>query len=378
MKSLATEIRLLHTFNVGSVKNTLAAGVRFAVAKFTRNEEAPGSNGSDFNLSRSAEYEENFLFTTVNTAVFVENCLQLTKRFSIIPGIRFESLASEAEVEVEVGGIEKETELEKSRLFVLPAVGFQYQFSGVGSIYANMSKSYRPIDYAQLVPFGSVSAVDPGMKDPKGWSGDIGIRNTVRNIFNYDISVYYLKYNNRIGLVTTADASGTPFILRTNLEQSIHRGVESYLELNVNRAARWNKQHGNWSVYHSFAYTRANYSKGLFKGNQVEYAPVIISRFGATYTKNMVNTSIQFSSQSYAYGDAANTIATSNPTIGKLHGYSVIDWSLSIGVKNFKVKGGINNLLDNRYFTERTDEYPGPGIIPSIGRGFYIGVGHNL
>jgi len=25
------------------------------------------------------------------------------------------------------------------------------------------------------------------------------------------------------------------------------------------------------------------------------------------------------------------------------------------------------------YFTRRTDEYPGPGIIPSIGRSFYIG-----
>ena len=32
---------------------------------------------------------------------------------------------------------------------------------------------------------------------------------------------------------------------------------------------------------------------------------------------------------------------------------------------------GVNNLADARYFTRRTDEYPGPGIIPSLGRGFY-------
>jgi hypothetical protein len=28
-----------------------------------------------------------------------------------------------------------------------------------------------------------------------------------------------------------------------------------------------------------------------------------------------------------------------------------------------------------KYFTTRTDEYPGPGIIPAIGRSIYVGFG---
>jgi Fe(3+) dicitrate transport protein len=37
------------------------------------------------------------------------------------------------------------------------------------------------------------------------------------------------------------------------------------------------------------------------------------------------------------------------------------------------LKAGLNNLTDQKYFTQRADEYPGPGIIPSIGRNFYVG-----
>jgi Fe(3+) dicitrate transport protein len=34
----------------------------------------------------------------------------------------------------------------------------------------------------------------------------------------------------------------------------------------------------------------------------------------------------------------------------------------------------MNNIADKKYFTLRADEYPGPGIIPSIGRSFYVGI----
>ncbi|MEO7765766.1 MAG: TonB-dependent receptor, partial [Ferruginibacter sp.] len=343
-----------------------------------RYEEAPGSNKNDFDFSATGEFEENFRFTTINMAAFLEDCIQLNQHFSITPGIRFESLESEAEAEYELNGIETETESEKARTFILPGIGFQYKTSDGGSMYANISKSYQPVDYAQLVPLGSVSKVDPDMKDPKGWSADIGYRNNFRDIVNYDISLFYLTYDNRIGLVDMMDAAGNPYTLRTNLDKSIHKGIESYVELNIARAFRMNKIFGDLSIYNSFGYTRARYSAGVNKGRQVQYAPEIISRIGGTYTKNRFTSSLQFSYQSSSFGDAANTIETANPVIGRIPGYSVIDWSVSAGYKKATFRAGINNMADKRYFTQRTDEYPGPGIIPSIGRSYYIGVGFNL
>ena len=40
-----------------------------------------------------------------------------------------------------------------------------------------------------------------------------------------------------------------------------------------------------------------------------------------------------------------------------------MDWSSTLKVKNYHIKFGINNVTDARYFTLRTVEYPGPGII---------------
>ena len=378
MKSTATEIRLLHNFNLGKMESTLATGIRFSSAAFDRKEEAPGTNKSDFDLTTIGDYEEKYHFTTTNIAAFIENCLKVDSKFSITPGIRFESLTSEAEVEYEINGIEKESESEKERSFLLLGIGLQYQAGKAGSFYGNISQAYRPVTYAQLVPLGSVSKVDLNMKDPKGWNADLGVRGNIQNYFNYDISLFYLSYSNRIGLVNKIDDSGAEYTLRTNTDKSIHKGIESYVELNITHALAINKIVGELRFYNSFAYTKARYTKGIFKGNQVEYAPEIINRIGITYSKKIFSTSFQFSNQSKAFGDAANTERSSNPIIGRIPGYSIIDWSATVSCKKFKFKAGANNLSDKRYFTQRTDEYPGPGIIPSVGRSFYAGIGYNL
>lgn len=375
MKSSATELRFMHQSNWGTIENTLAAGVRFSVAKFQRREEAKGSEKSDFDLSTQGEFEEKFQFTTVNIAPFIENSFRLNDRFSITPGIRFETLAAEVEAEYEVGGVEKETEEEKGRSFLLLGVGLQHTVGKSANFYANISQAYRPIDYAQLVPLASASKVDPNMKDPKGFNTDVGIRGSVKNFFNYDIGAFFLSYNNRIGLLPMIDGAGATYTLRTNIARSEHAGLESYLELNITRGLNIHKTFGDLSVYNSLAYTRARYTQGEFKGNKVEYAPEIINRIGITYSKKGLSASFQFSQQTAAFADAANTIRSTNPIVGRIPGYALADLSATFHWKKVKLKAGMNNITDKRYFTQRTDEYPGPGIISSAGRSVYTGIG---
>ncbi len=378
MKSTATEARLLHNYQLGKIKSTLAAGFRFSFAGFNRKEEAVGTNQSDFDLSVSTDFEEKFHFNKFNIGAFAENIFHFGERFSVVPGIRFESIGTEAEAEIEVNGIETETETEKERSFLLLALGLQYKAGKTMILYGNISQSYRPVDYAQLVPLGTVSRVDPGMKDPKGWNTDLGIRGNIRDFFNFDIGLFYLSYNNRIGLVTETDENGTAYTLRTNIDKSIHKGMESYVELNLTRALELSKKAGDFSIYSSFAYTKARYTRGVYRGNQVAYAPELINRIGLMYGRKIFSTSFQYSAQSKAFGDAANTEKSSNPIIGRIPGYHLFDWSATLSYKKLKFRMGINNLTDKKYFTQRTDEYPGPGIIPSAGRSFYAGFGYNL
>ena len=42
------------------------------------------------------------------------------------------------------------------------------------------------------------------------------------------------------------------------------------------------------------------------------------------------------------------------------------------GFKKISYEFGINNLLSERYFTRRATGYPGPGIIPSAPRNYYL------
>jgi len=79
---------------------------------------------------------------------------------------------------------------------------------------------------------------------------------------------------------------------------------------------------------------------------------------------------------SASFGDANNSVApTDDGEAGLIPAYTVWDWSarLNFGAR-YALDGGINNLANARYFTLRTGEYPGPGIIPGIGRSAYLGV----
>jgi Fe(3+) dicitrate transport protein len=108
----------------------------------------------------------------------------------------------------------------------------------------------------------------------------------------------------------------------------------------------------------------------------VEYAPQTIDRLGITYSRTLFSTTFLISHTARSFGDAGNTVSSEDAIVGVIPSYTVMDWAITFPLKGgWNIKGGINNLGDQRYFTLRTDEYPGPGIIPAIGRSFYLSFG---
>ena len=57
---------------------------------------------------------------------------------------------------------------------------------------------------------------------------------------------------------------------------------------------------------------------------------------------------------------------------GEIPSYSVVDLSYKYEKERFIIEAGVNNLLDRFYFTRRATGYPGPGIIPSDKRNYYL------
>ena len=58
--------------------------------------------------------------------------------------------------------------------------------------------------------------------------------------------------------------------------------------------------------------------------------------------------------------------------------YDIMDFSIAYKLKKFKIELGANNLLNNFYFTRRATGYPGPGIIPSPPRNYYLTIQYKL
>ncbi|MBS1681534.1 MAG: TonB-dependent siderophore receptor [Cytophagales bacterium] len=377
-KSSTSELRLIHHYTIGKVDNTLATGVRFFYGALKRQGGGLGTTGSDFDLTLlDPKYEEDLDFSTLNTAVYAENTLHVGDRFSITPGMRYEFLNSTVKG---YNPSQDETSilysnLSKNRNIFLAGIGMQFKTSSSTNIYANISQAYRPIDYSNLTPFGSIITVDKNLKDASGYNADLGFRGSVRGYLNFDIGLFYLRYDNRIGVIEVSDGNGNQVPFRTNIANSVHNGMESYIEFSpikaFSSASKW-----NFSFFNSLAIINARYVSGEYRDKYVEYAPTSINRLGSTLAVGKFSTTFLISSTAQSFGDAANsTMASADAIAGIIPAYTVMDWSSTIKIRHFNLKAGVNNLADERYFTKRTDEYPGPGIIPSIGRSFYFGLG---
>ena len=374
MQSITTEARISRTYALGKTDATFAAGLRFSYAWFKREAGGEGTTGSDFNLTTTGRYENNLKFTTLNVAPFIENIFRLSKSFTITPGLRIEYLKSKATGYVIDDSLKQIADDQRERIFPLLGIGMEFKPSVNGSIYGNISQAYNPINYSQLQPFGVTAKIDSHLKDAYGFNSDIGYRTTVKNYLNLDVGLFYLQYNNRIGEVVKQDPiTGEDYAYRTNFAASVHKGAETYIEFNLLKYLNQKSVRG-LSIFNSFAYIDAKYTRGEYKGNRVEAAAKTIERVGLIYNNPHLSSTLQLSYVGDAYGDATNVKISDNPVAGYIPAYTVLDFSTTYKLKNYALKFGVNNFLNKSYFTRRTDEYPGPGIIPAQPRSFYFGL----
>ncbi|MEY4927065.1 MAG: hypothetical protein RI894_1501 [Bacteroidota bacterium] len=375
MNNSTTELRFSQKYKMGNQKSTLAGGLRFAYSWFKRQGGGEGSTNSDFDLSIVGDWGYNLDFTTTNIAPFVENIFRIGEKFTLTPGLRFEFLNSTAKGYKTEDGAKINTAESRQRAFLLAGIGAEFKPTAATNIYANLSQAYRPIDYSQLEPFGVSSKIDPNLRDATGFNADFGYRGILKNYLNFDIGVFYMAYNNRIGVVLKTDpATNQAYTLRTNIANSVHQGIEAYLEFNALKCINTASKYG-LSIFNSFAYIDANYTSGDFKNNRVEAAANITNRTGVIFSKNKFSATFQVNYVGDAYGDASNAKTSNDPAAGYIPAYTILDFSACYKIKNYSLKFGVNNVCNQSYFTRRTDEYPGPGIIPAVGRSVYIGFG---
>ena len=379
-RNLGLESRFLTDYSLAGMKNTLSAGLRLYTGTTFRQADGKGTTGSDYDMTVTGNYPRDIEFASANAAIFAENIFRITDKLLIIPGIRFEWLKGTASGRNGYASNGSEILLQnitRSRSFVLAGIGTEYHIANT-ELYANFSQAYRPIQFANLQAPPTTDVVDQELKDSRGYNIDLGYRGKVKNYLQFDVSVFYLQYNNRIGTVTVA---GTPsYRLITNVGNSTSKGFEGYAEFNPWRAFVKNTK-GDIILFGSYGYTDAKYSTehkdAATKGKRVENAPMNIFRGGITTGYKSFMFTAQLSYVDDAYSDANNTETPSaNGNNGLIPSYTVIDLTAVYKInKSLTLKAGINNLADTNYFTRRAGGYPGPGALPVDGRTMFLSLG---
>lgn len=393
-RNYGMETRYLGEYSLGSMKNTFSAGLRLYSGTTFRYRDGKGTTGSDYNMQLiDLVWPKDIEYRSTNAALFAENIFRLGKKIIVIPGIRYEYLQAKASGRNGYDNMGNAILLQnekRGRGFLLAGVGTEYHVNDKTEFYGNITQAYRPIQFADLTVPPTTDVVDANLKDAKGYNADAGFRGKIKNYLFFDASIFYMQYNNRVGVITQQRINGSFYNYRTNVGNSTSKGFESLIEFSPVKAFIKNRRTFDFSVFASYSYTYAVYGnlnvitksgnnlieKNL-KNNKVENAPEHILRSGATINFKGLTLTSQLSYVDESFADANNSVTPSvNGQNGLIPSYTITDIAATYRfTKSLNMKVGINNLTNENYFTRRAGGYPGPGLMPSDGRNFFVSLG---
>ncbi len=394
-KNLANETRLIHRYKFLGNQSTVLVGVRaFHGTTTQRQGDADSTANPTFVfLDPNTLMNSDFRFPNRNYSAFLENIFVITPNFTLTPGVRYEYISTASEGFFQqisydgagnvVGRLRKEEQRVRNRAFVFFGIGASYTPSESMELYANLSQNYRSITFSDLRIVNPNFVVDPNIQDERGYNADLGLRGNYKGLIYYDLTLFYLRYNNQIGLLLKSDQPPlfVPYRFRTNIADSRTYGVETMIEADLYGLLFGYTPSTSLSIFSNIAVLDARYintDEPSIRNRKVELVPPITVRAGATARHKAFQTTFQLSYIGEHFTDATNAVRTATAVNGIIPAYWVMDISARYQFNWFQVEAGINNLTDNFYFTRRAESYPGPGIIPSDGRSVYLTLGVQL
>jgi Fe(3+) dicitrate transport protein len=380
--NFGSELRFIHQYKlINNQLSTFLVGGRYYKG-LTNRKQGDGNDGSgaDFTFNGPEPNKSSYRFPGSNVAAFAENIFQINKQWSITPGIRFEHINTKAsgyyyKLNIFIPSEKIEETKSNPRSFALLGIGTSWKFDNGMEVYGNISQNYRSINFNDIRVINTNAKVDPNLKDETGYNIDLGFRGSYKNWLYADVSVFYLKYNDRIGSIFTRDTNFMVYRFRTNVSDSRNLGLELLLEGDILKAMTQGRSKYKLNVYTNLSLIDARYintQNTAIADKLVENVPPVLFRTGLSFGSPRFNVTYQYSWQAKQYSDATNTEETPTAVDGAIPAFSVMDLSLSYNWRVFTLFTGINNLTDSKYFTRRADGYPGPGILPADKRNLYV------
>lgn len=363
--TVGTDARLRHDYVLGGDTSTLTAGVHYYHGDSPRTDRRGATPDAEEGVETSRS-ERGVHYGSV----FAENRFR-AGRWSLTPGVRFESIAQDVRVERPVGGGVAVSE--KSRTEFEPLVGLAtaYDLTSSSEVYASVAQGYRPSVFTESVVPGTGTVVGGDLSPTTSWSYELGYRGQPRDWVSWDTSVFCVDLDNKYGGTV---AVGGQTELRS-VGRTINYGWDVAVELDL--VGAWEAWEGGarvaadrthrWIVHGSLTLLEGGIHGGAQDGRTPQYAPERMVRGGLIYRwKDRAKVAMMgtYLSDHFATDDE-------NPT-RRIPSYMTWDLTAECRVWGswLSVVAGINNLFDEEYYAR----VRGDGIDPAYGRNFYAGL----
>ena len=384
------EGRILKNYKIKNKKNYLLLGFKIYNSN-SMSEQGPGSGNStadfefDFNNYPNYVNQSKYRYPNKNFALFGENIFYLNENLSITPGFRYENIVTKnigfyRRINTDAAGNviynERFDENDsRKRSFLLLGLGIEYKVNIDLDLYSNFSQNYRSVTFADISIINPAYAINPNIDDEKGYTFDFGLRGKIKDIMSFDSSLFALIYRDRIGFVQRVFPDGNVKSERGNVGNAQILGFENLIDFNLKKILSLNNNNEmNFFINYSFINSKYLESEEIgIEGKSVEFVPDHNLKTGIKYGFKNLSINFQYLYMSSQFTDSSNAInGNLSGVIGEIPSYRIADLSFSYNAKKISYEFGVNNLLNEKYFTRRATGYPGPGIIPSAPRNYYL------
>ena len=236
------------------------------------------------------------------------------------------------------------------------SLGANYNLQNGQKLFTHVSRAYRSPRLDEIISLIKPSPSHTHIKHQYSNDIELGYEVNVERK-RYKASIFRTLIKNQIYLNQTT-------LNNENFDPSIHQGLEIEFDQSIN---------DKLNLKSNATFIDSYFTKGIEKGNETSYVPRISGNMSLIYTlDNFTDTSLE-----YKY--MGKQRAGNDPTylLPKSKAYQIIDLNISHKIKNFKLKGSINNILNKKYYTNliKSPAWSGnkPYAYPQPGRTLFLG-----
>lgn len=223
-----------------------------------------------------------------------------------------------------------------------PKIGLNYQLNQSNMLYASIGHGFSPPKLEEtLLPDG---LINNDIQPETGWNYEIGSRGTlIKNIFNYEIAVYYMDIDNLL----VARRTGDDEFVGVNAGKTIHKGLEVGLNYFLVNRPSVQLSHTNALSIHEYTFDEFQDLDEDYSGNDLTGVPD-----KTFYSQLHLNTS--FGLYTYLNYQFIGEIPLRDDNSIFTDSYQLVN--LKIGYKldvtesfQFDAFIGFNNVFDEKY-----------------------------